>query len=420
MTLTVTEAGLAFTDPAAYADEDRLHEALGLLRREAPVHWVEAPGYEPFWAVTRHADIMDVERNNTLFLNAPRPLLATAEMDAAAKRREAEGTALRTLIHMDDPQHKVVRAIGAGWFRPRAMRALEERVQHLARRYVDRMADFGGECDFATQVAVHYPLYVILSLLGLPESDFPRLLKLTQEMFGGGDEELRRGDTPEELLQTLLDFFAYFQDLTTARRATPTGDLASEIANARVDGEYLSDFDTASYYVIIATAGHDTTSSTIAGGLHALIEHPAELARLRDNPALLPTAADEMIRWVTPVKEFMRTAAADTEVGGSPSPAGPGAAAVLPVSQPRRGRLRRPVPLRRRPRPQPAPRVRLRRPPLPRCRPRPDGNPCLLRRAPAPAEIHRACWPARVERHDLRRRTQAPAHPLHPDGMTSH
>jgi len=318
MTLTVTEAGLAFTNPAAYADEDQLHEALTLLRRQDPVHWVEAPGYEPFWAVTRHADIMEIERDNTLFLNAPRPLLATAEMDAQAKQRETEGTALRTLIHMDDPQHKVVRAIGADWFRPRAMRALADRVTELARHYVERMADYGGECDFATQVAVHYPLYVILSLLGLPESDFPRLLKLTQELFGGGDEELQRGKTPEELMATLLDFFAYFQDLTTARRATPTGDLASAIANARLDGEYLSDFDTASYYVIIATAGHDTTSSTIAGGLHALIQHPAEMARLRDDPGLLPTAADEMIRWVTPVKEFMRTAAADTEVGGVP------------------------------------------------------------------------------------------------------
>jgi cytochrome P450 len=316
MTLTVTEAGIALTDPAAYADEDRLHEALGLLRREAPVHWVEAPGFEPFWAVTRHADIMDVERDNSLFLNAPRPLLATAELDAQTRQREADGMGLRTLIHMDDPQHRVVRAIGADWFRPRAMRALGERVAELARHYVDRMADYGGECDFATQIAVHYPLYVILSLLGLPESDFPRLLKLTQELFGGADEELRRGETPAELLETLLDFFAYFQDLTNARRAAPTGDLASAIANARVDGEYLSDFDAGSYYVIVATAGHDTTSSTIAGGLHALIQHPAELARLRDDPALLPTAVDEMIRWVTPVKEFMRTAAADAEVGG--------------------------------------------------------------------------------------------------------
>jgi cytochrome P450 len=313
--MTVTEAGLVFSDPTAYADEARLHEALRLLRREAPVHRVEAAGFTPFWAVTRHADIMEIERNHTLFLNAPRPLLQTAEMDAQQKQREADGVGLRTLIHMDDPRHRVVRAIGADWFKPRAMRAMEVRVRELARHYVDRMSEYGGECDFAAQVAVHYPLYVILSLLGLPESDFARMLKLTQELFGGADEELQRGTTPEDLLATLLDFFAYFQDLTTARRTTPTDDLASAIANARVDGELLSDYDALSYYVIIATAGHDTTSSTIAGGLHALIEHPAELARLRADPALLPTAVDEMIRWVTPVKEFMRTATADTRVG---------------------------------------------------------------------------------------------------------
>ncbi|MCW2888545.1 MAG: hypothetical protein QOE54_2900 [Streptosporangiaceae bacterium] len=318
MTLTVTEAGLALTDATAYADEPRLHEALGLLRRKAPVHRVEAPEFNPFWAVTRHADIMEIERNHTLFHNAPRPLLQTAELDAQQRQREADGIGLRTLIHMDDPQHRVVRAIGADWFKPRAMRAMEERVQELARRYVARMTEYGGECDFATQIAVHYPLYVILSLLGLPESDFPRLLKLTQELFGGADEEFQRGTTPEDLLATLLDFFAYFQEITNARRATPTDDLASAIANARVDGEYLSDIDVASYYVIIATAGHDTTSSTISGGLHALIQHPSELARLRDNSALLPTAVDEMIRWVTPVKEFMRTATADTQVGGVP------------------------------------------------------------------------------------------------------
>ena len=322
MTLTVTEAGLSLADPAAYTNEDRLHQALTLLRRQAPVHRVEADGFDPFWAITRHSDIMEIERDHALFINAPRPLLQTAEMEAMQRQREAEGTALRTLIHMDDPQHRVVRAIGADWFRPRAMRALEDRVTELARQYVDRMAELGPECDFAAQIAVHYPLYVILSLLGLPESDFQRMLTLTQELFGGGDEERRRGATPEELLAPLLDFFAYFQAITAARRATPTDDLASAIANARVDGEYLSDFDTASYYVIIATAGHDTTSSTIAGGLHALIEHPAEMDRVRRDPSLLPTAVEEMIRWVTPVKEFMRTATADTRVGGIPVAAG--------------------------------------------------------------------------------------------------
>jgi cytochrome P450 len=315
MALSVEEAGLALADPTSYTDETRLHEALALLRRESPVHLVEAPGYAPFYAVTRHADILEIERDNELWLSEPRPLLATAEVDALNRERAAQGIGLKTLIHMDDPQHRVVRAIGADWFRPKAMRALETRVRELARRYVDQMAELGGECDFVSQVAVHYPLYVIMSLLGLPESDFSRMLKLTQELFGGDDLDNRRGATPEEKLEVLLDFFAYFQRLTTERRAHPTDDLASAIANARVDGKPLDDFETASYYVIIATAGHDTTSSTIAGGLHALVTHPGELERLRSDPGLLAPAADEMIRWVTPVKEFMRTASADTKLG---------------------------------------------------------------------------------------------------------
>lgn len=316
--ISVREAGLALADPGAYTDERRLHEALALLRREDPVHLVEAPDYRPFWAITRHADIMTVERDHALFINAPRPLLARIEFEASQQQAQEQGAALRTLIHMDDPDHRVIRAIGADWFRPKAMRDLEPRIQELAKRYVDRMADLGGECDFVQQVAVHFPLYVILSLLGLPESDFPRMLKLTQELFGGADEEVRRGETPEEQLEALLDFFAYFQSLTAARRARPTEDLASAIANARIDGEPLSDVDTASYYVIVATAGHDTTSSTISGGMHALIEHQDQLRRLRSDPGLMPLAADEMIRWVTPVKEFMRTATEDAEVGGVP------------------------------------------------------------------------------------------------------
>ncbi|GAA2429472.1 cytochrome P450 [Actinomadura vinacea] len=314
MSLTVEEAGRTLADPDAYADEDRLHAAMALLRRERPVSWVEAPGYNPFWAITKHADVMEIERNHEVFLNAPRPLLTTAEWDEINRTRAEQGIALRTLVHMDDPDHRVVRAIGADWFRPKAMRGLEPRIKELARRYVDRMAILGDSCDFVRQVAVHYPLYVILSLLGLPESDFDRMLKLTQELFGGTDTDMRRGETAEETLEVLTDFFAYFQELTKARRARPTDDLASAIANAKVDGEPLNDYDTTSYYVIIATAGHDTTSSTISGGLRALIDNPDQLRRLRDEPELMPLAVDEMIRWVSPVKEFMRTATRDYEL----------------------------------------------------------------------------------------------------------
>ena len=265
---------------------------------------------------------MEIERANTLWINEPRPLLATAASDDLAQAQLQAGMGLRTLIHMDDPLHRVVRAIGADWFRPKAMRDLKIRVNELAKIHVDQMRDAGNECDFVQEVAVNYPLYVIMSLLGLPESDFPRMLKLTQELFGMDDDEYKRGTTPAEHLPVLLDFLAYFNTLTESRRHHPTDDLASAIANARIDGEPLSPVDTASCYVIIATAGHDTTSATISGGLRALIYNPAERKRLCDHPELMGTATEEMIRWVTPVKEFMRTATEDTAVAGVPIAAG--------------------------------------------------------------------------------------------------
>ncbi|HXO49764.1 MAG TPA: cytochrome P450 [Mycobacterium sp.] len=316
-TPTMDEAAKVLADPTAYADDTRLHAALTHLRANNPVAWVDNRPYRPFWAITKHADITAVERANNLFLSEPRPLLSTAVADDFAKEQLDAGTGLRTLIHMDDPHHRKVRAIGADWFRPKAMRDLKVAVDELAKRYVDRMRDIGPECDFVTEIAVNFPLYVIMSLLGLPEEDFPRMHMLTQEMFGGDDEEYnKRGQSPEEQLQILLDFFAYFSNLTASRREHPTEDLASAIANGRIDGEPLSDVDTASYYVIVASAGHDTTKDAISGGLLALIENPSELERLRQDMGLMPTAVEEMIRWTTPVKEFMRTAAEDTTVRG--------------------------------------------------------------------------------------------------------
>ncbi len=313
----VDEAAKVFADPTAYANERGLHAALTHLRANAPVSWVDVPGYRPFWAITKHADIMAIERANDLFTNSPRPVLMTAESDALQA-----GVGISTLIHMDDPQHRVVRAIGGDWFRPKAMRAMKIRVDELATRYVDHMAAVGPVCDFVQEVAVNFPLFVIMSLLGVPEEDFPRMLAYTQELFGNDDAEFSAGASKEDQLAVLLDMFGYFNALTAARREQPTEDLASAIANARIDGEPLSDVDTVSYYVIIATAGHDTTSATISGGLQALIEHPEQLRRLQADPSLMGLATEEMIRWVTPVKEFMRTAQQDNELRGVPIAAG--------------------------------------------------------------------------------------------------
>ncbi|MFV8170783.1 cytochrome P450 [Mycolicibacterium peregrinum] len=316
---TMDDAAKVLADPTAYADDARLHTALTHLRANNPVAWVDNRPYRPFWAITKHADIMAIERDNELFISEPRPLLATAAADDLAKQQLEAGMGLRTLIHMDDPHHRKVRAIGADWFRPKAMRDLKVRVDELAKRYVDKMRDIGPECDFVTAIAVDFPLYVIMSLLGLPEEDFGRMHMLTQEMFGGDDDEYKREDgSLEDQLAVLMDFFAYFSTLTASRRANPTEDLASAIANGTIDGEPLSDVDTASYYVIVASAGHDTTKDAISGGLHALIENPDQLARLKAQPGLMGTAVEEMIRWSTPVKEFMRTATADTTVRGVP------------------------------------------------------------------------------------------------------
>jgi cytochrome P450 len=314
----LTDLSKVFVDPTAYADEERFHAACQVLRRERPVARVESDLYRPFWAVTRHADVLDVERDHEHFLNAPRPLLAPTTAEALAEA----GPTLRTLIHMDNPDHKAFRGIASSWFLPGRIRKLEDRIRELAVRSIDRMGDLGGSCDFVQEVAVGFPLHVILSILGLPEEDFPRMLQLTSELFGGADDELGRSRDPEEQMAVLLDFFQYFVALTGDRRATLTDDLASVIANARIDGEPLNDFDAASYYVIIATAGHDTTSSSIAGGLEALLRHPDQLARLRDDPSLGANAVEEMIRWVTPVKEFMRTATEDRVVGDTTIPAG--------------------------------------------------------------------------------------------------
>ncbi len=301
--MTPQEAGQVFVTPADYADPAWFHAACAVLRREDPIHLVEHPDFAPFHVITKHADVLEVELHHAQWHNAPRPVISTLEAD---RRRAEQGDLLRTLIHMDDPDHRAYRGLTAEWFLPKNLARLEDRLAHLARLSVDRMAELGGRCDFARDIAMQYPLQVILAILGLPESDYPRMLKLTQELFGASDPELTRGMSMEDLVAVIQDFFAYFSALTEARQEQPTDDLASVIANATLDGQPIGLMEQISYYVIVATAGHDTTASAMAGGLQALIEHPDQLERLRSDPSLVPTAVDEIIRWVTPVKHFMR------------------------------------------------------------------------------------------------------------------
>jgi cytochrome P450 len=305
-----------FTNHRRYADLDDWHRSVDELRADGPIHRIDrsAEGFKPFWAVIGHEQVMSIERQAALFTNAPHSVLGRTE---DMEKQAAMGAGLRTLIHMDAPDHPKYRLLTADWFKPSSLARLQDRLDELSAQTMQRLESLDGRCDFSRDVAVWYPLQVILAILGLPEDDYARMLKLTQELFGATDDDLGRGALGvDDMIAVILDFYQYFMTLTAERRAEPGDDLATLIANGQINGAPMPDMETVSYYMIVATAGHDTTASAMTGGLQALIEHPEQLARLQAEPSLIANAADEMIRWVSPVRHFMRTAQDDTEIAG--------------------------------------------------------------------------------------------------------
>ena len=308
-------------DPRAYADA-RLHESYDWLRANNPLGRAEVEGFAPFWVVTKHADILEVSRQNDLFHNGDLPTTLTT-LAADAQVRQITGGSphlVRSLVQMDPPDHHKYRALTQAWFMPQNIRKLDERIHQIAAASVERMAATGGTCDFVGEVALHYPLHVVMEILGVPEADEPRMLMLTQELFGAADPDLAR-EAEQSLdisaLQAVIaDFYAYFGAISADRRANPRDDLATVLANAQIDGAPISELEALSYYVIVATAGHDTTSSTTAGALWALAERPDQLAWVKEDLSRVPNLIEEAIRWTTPVKTFMRSATEDTDLGG--------------------------------------------------------------------------------------------------------
>ena len=307
-----------FHNPLRYGDMRSWRDEVVGLHADGPVHLIDAEGFSPFWVVIGHDAVMEVERQPALFTNEPVPVLAN---DAALELQREQGMQIRTLIHMDRPDHTEYRKLTNDWFKPAAMAPMTERLDELSRHAVETLEaaaiDGVGELDFNTDVAVPYPLQVILAILGLPADDYARMLVLTQELFGAEDPDLQReGSTPEDRMATLMDFYQYFMSLSADRQAHPTGDLASLIANGEIRGEPMADLEKLGYYLIIATAGHDTTSAAMAEGIAQLAAHPEQLALLRDSPDLIGNAVEEMIRMASSVRHFMRTATEDTEVAG--------------------------------------------------------------------------------------------------------
>lgn len=304
--------------PDAYQSPAQAHAVMSHLRAEQPLYYAEPEGFRPFWIVSRYDDIKFVESNSAVFLAAPRTICLPSEVERINEEVFGDINGAKTLAHMDGTEHRSHRALTQAWFLPRNLERLDGMVKEQAARFVDKMPQTGGKCDFANDIANFYPLRIAMQLLGVPEEDDPKILNLTKHFFGFMDEEYQsEGISPSQsMVNALGEFFEYFKAITADRRAHPTDDLASVLANAEVDGEPIGDMELSAYYALVATAGHDTTSACIAGGMEALIRNPDQLQKLRDNPGLMMNAVDEIIRYVSPTKHFIRTAAEDTELCG--------------------------------------------------------------------------------------------------------
>jgi cytochrome P450 len=312
-------------DPRAYAD-GRIHETYRWLRANDPVGRCVVDGYDPFWVITKYADLRAISLDNRLFPYGDRPSVLRNQASDGLIRTIAGGkpTFLRTLVQMDAPEHMKYRLLTQAWFMPKSLKSLNARIGELADDTVAQMRSHGTQCDFVVDVALTYPLRVIMEILGVPEDGLPLMLRLTQEIFAPQDPDSETTgiarDDPALLAKSLVSvmerFGAYFSAITEDRRINPRNDVASIIANAVIDGARIDDDAALGYYITIATAGHDTTSSSTAAAMWALATQPGLLGRLQADPALLPAFVEEAIRWATPVKTFMRSVAEDIEFGG--------------------------------------------------------------------------------------------------------
>lgn len=319
------EIAQTIISPRSYADDSVIYPAFKWLRENMPLGVAEIDGYDPIWLVSKHADLKLIERDHKTFRNCgPNAILNDRASDEFT-RSLTGGTVkvISSLTYMDAPEHGAYRSITSNWFLPGRISKLETQIRVLAKQSVERMLSFDGECDFVKDFALHYPLRVIMTLFGVPQEDEPKMLKLTQEFFGVHDpDEQREGlaDDPVAAAKmwaaSLQDFYGYFDALSEERRRQPTDDLLSLIANAQVNGQPIARDEANGYYVAIATAGHDTTSSTSVGGMHGMIAFPGQFEMVKNDPEAIKPMIEEALRWTSPVKHFMRNATTQTEVRG--------------------------------------------------------------------------------------------------------
>jgi cytochrome P450 len=288
--------------------------AFATLREERPVSFHAEREFPPlpvgvgYWALTRHADVLEVSRRADLFCSGQGSQIG----DMPQNFNEFFGS----MINMDDPAHGRLRRIVSRGFTPRMLGNLEEHVQRAAAGVVDRVID-RGECDFVTDVAAPLPLQIICDMMGIPESQHEFVFDRTNVILGAGDPEYvpEGADIIAALLQAGADLAGLMGDLARSRAKHPTDDLTSKLLDAELDGGRLTDAELGSFFVLLVVAGNETTRNAISHGMKALSDHPDQRAAwAADFDGVAPTAVEEIVRWATPVIHFRRTATRDTEI----------------------------------------------------------------------------------------------------------
>ena len=308
--MQATHVNLA--DPTTYVSGPP-HEFFTYLRNEEPVHWHASETFSPgFWVCTKYADVIAVERDVKTYSSA---------VGGALLDDQGDGTELM-MLNQDPPQHTRLRNLVARGFTPKVIKAMEPHIRDAAKAIVDRVATRDDVVDFVPNFAAELPLVVIAELLGVPYDDRHKIFEWSNKLIGNSDPEYGVGG-PEASMAASMELYAYAQSLADARRARPMDDIVTTLVTAELDGEKLSDIEFNVFVLLLSVAGNETTRNLISGGMLALMENPEQRERLlEDLPGRLDTTVDEMLRYVSPVMYFRRTALADAEIRGVPIAAG--------------------------------------------------------------------------------------------------
>lgn len=305
-----TGAARLFLRGSSFLDPEGWHQQVDAVRGQPFLH-VDDSIFGELWIVTELELLLEISRRTEEFFNADEPALFATPGLSGDGKDEVWGQ-LKMLLNQDGPDHVAHRKVILDWFKNSTLRILKPAVDDLVAESIERIRDLDGECDFATEIALPLPLRVIMSMLGVPREDEPIMLKLTQEMFSSEDDELGSCDP----LAAIHEIATYLMNMMEDRRAHPTDDLCSAIVHGVVDGTPIDTMAALGLHVIISTAGHDTTSFAVSGGIDALCRFPEEFARLRSDRSLVDTAAHELVRLTSPVRHFIRFNRLEAEVAG--------------------------------------------------------------------------------------------------------